>query len=57
MIKILTADKVVMGETWLVNESKVSGVRASIDEVQTNPLIGMTAMAHARVRLKMSYCL
>ena len=56
MIKILTADKVVMGDTWLVNDSKVNGVRASIDEVQTNPLIGMTAMAHARVRL-LNHCM
>lgn len=56
MIKILTVDKIAMGETWTYNASKKDGVKAGIEEVQTNPLIGMTAMAHARVRL-LNHCM
>ena len=56
MIRVLTAPKIEMGETWLVNVSKRDNKWAEEKDIQTNPLIGMTAMAHARVRL-LNHCM
>lgn len=56
MIKILTAEQIKMGDAWIYNATKKEGAKASIEDVQTNPLIGMTAMAHARVRL-LNHCM
>lgn len=56
MIRVLTAPKIRMGDEWLVNVSVRDGDWAGEGDIQTNPLVGMTAMAHARVRL-LDHCM
>lgn len=56
MIRVMTAPVIELRDGKLFNATVKEGKHQTEKDIKTNPLVGMTAMAHARVRL-LNHCM